>query len=177
MSSIKTCNFQHLQSDPQIAEHLSNHEHILKLCQNKRTIPPIDLDSSSDLLRRMKRNVTDIFSITALHYLNAGREGLVHFNFLLNAIVSNVNNATLEELNLVLGLILYKGHNKEKTSDRAYRTISTCPFMAKATDLYLRDLYQHHWDSCQTDTQYQGNGSNHELAALASGLCLCTGPC
>ena len=50
----------------------------------------------------MKRNVTDIFRITALHYLNAGREGLVHFNFLLNAIVSNVNNATLEELNLVL---------------------------------------------------------------------------
>ena len=114
----------------------------------------------------MKKNVTDIFSITALHYLNAGNEGLTHFNFLLNAIIANVNNATLEELNLVLGLILYKGYNKEKTSDRAYRTISTCPFIAKATDLYLRDLYQHQWDNCQADTQYQGHGSNHELAAL-----------
>ena len=38
--------------------------------------------------------------------------------------------------------------------------------MAKAADLYLRDLYQHHWNSCQADTQYQGEGSNHELAAL-----------
>ena len=38
--------------------------------------------------------------------------------------------------------------------------------MAKAIDLYLRDLYHHHWDSCQADTQYQGHGSNHELAAL-----------
>ena len=121
------------------------------------------MDSSTDLLMRMKKNVMDIFSITALHYLNAGREGLVHFNFLLNAIVSNVNNATLEELNLVLGLILYKGHNKEKTSDRAYRTISTCPFMAKATDLYLRDLYHHHWDSCQADTQYQGHATTLSL--------------
>ena len=38
--------------------------------------------------------------------------------------------------------------------------------MAKATDLYLHDLYHTHWDSCQADTQYQGHGSNHELAAL-----------
>ena len=166
MSSIKTCPLEKLQEDPRISEHLSNHEHILKLCKDKRTIPPIDINASSDLLNKMKKNVNDIFSITALHYLNAGGEGLAHFNFLLNAIISDVNNATLEELNLVLGLILYKGHNKLKTSDRAYRTISTCPFMAKAADLYLRDLYQHHWNSCQADTQYQGEGSNHELAAL-----------
>ena len=148
MSSIKTCNAEQFLNDPQMAEHFSNHEHIMKLCQNKRTIPPIDLATSSDLLGRMKKNVTDIFSITAHHYLNAGPRGLIHFNFLLNAIISNVNNATLEELNLVLGLILYKGHNKEKTSDRAYRTISTSPFMAKAIDLYLCDLYHHHWDNC-----------------------------
>ena len=166
MSSIKTCNFEHLQEDPQIAEHFSNHEHILKLCKDKRTIPTIDLATSTDLLGRLKKDVVDIYSITARHYLNAGSEGLSHFNLLLNAIIDNVNNATLEELNLVLGLILHKGHGKEKTSDRSYRTISTCPFMAKATDLYLHDLYHTHWDSCQADTQYQGHGSNHELAAL-----------
>ena len=114
----------------------------------------------------MKKNVSDIYSITALHYLNAGQEGLCHFNFLLNAIISNVNNAKLEELNLVHGLILFKGHNKPKTSDRSYRTISSCPFLAKAADLYLRDLFHTHWDRCQADTQYQGEGSNHDLAAL-----------
>ena len=166
MSTIKSCSIDDLKADPRIHEHLSNHEHILKLCQNKRTIPPISMKDSTNLLKRMKKKVGDIFSITALHYLHAGAEGLAHFHFLLNAIISNVNNASLEELNLVLGIILYKGHNKLKTSDRAYRTISTCPFMAKATDLYLRDLFHHHWDSCQADTQYQGQGSNHELAAL-----------
>ena len=166
MSSIKSCNFELLSDDPHIAEHLSNHEHILKLCKDKRTIPSIDLTTSTELLRRMRKDVSDIFSITALHYLNAGNEGLSHFNLLLNAIIVNVNNATLEELNLVLGLILYKGHNKEKTSDRSYRTISTCPFMAKAVDLYLHDLFHNHWDNCQAETQYQGHGSNHELAAL-----------
>ena len=166
MSSIKTCNIEELKADREISEHFSNHDHILKLCQNKRTIPPIDLAASTKLLCKMKKKVSDIYSITALHYLNAGREGHAHFNFLLNAIISNVNNATLEELNLVFGLILSKGHNKPKNSDRSYRTISTCPFMAKAADLYLRDLFHHQWEERQAVTQYQGEGSNHEMAAL-----------
>ena len=50
------------------------------------------------------------------------------------------NNASLEELNLADGLILYKGHSKDKTSDRAYRTNSSCPFLSKAIDLYLREF-------------------------------------
>ena len=32
--------------------------------------------------------------------------------------------------------------------------------------MYLRDLYHEHWDQCKAETQYQGPGSNHELAAL-----------
>ena len=66
----------------------------------------------------MKTHVTDIYSITALHYTNAGDEGILHFSCIINNIISDVNNASLEELNLALGLILYKGHRKEKTSDR-----------------------------------------------------------
>ena len=114
----------------------------------------------------MKKHVTDIFGITALHYLNAGEEGLFHFCSLLNSVISDVNNATCQELNLVLGLILYKGHTKEKTSDRSYQTISTCPFFAKALDLYLWDLYQDLWASCTASTQYQTSGSSHELASV-----------
>ena len=85
---------------------------------------------------------------------------------MLNAIISDVNNATLEELNLAHGLILFKGHKKDKSSDRSYRTISSCPFLAKSLDLYLHDLYHDLWDNCQAETQYQGTGSSHELAAL-----------
>ena len=38
--------------------------------------------------------------------------------------------------------------------------------MAKATALYLRNLFHHQWDECQAATLYQGKGSNHEMAAL-----------
>ena len=80
--------------------------------------------------------------------------------------ISDVNNCSAEELNLAYGIILYKGHRKLKTSDRSYRTISTCPFLAKCLDLYLRDLYLDQWNALQADTQYQGSGSSHELASL-----------
>ena len=166
MSSIKTCRYDRSEVDPQFAEHLANHDHILALCKNKCSIPQIDIATSTSLLKRMKKNVYDIFSVSPLHYLNAGEEGLAHFNFILNAIISNVNNAKLDDMNLVLGLILWKGHKKDKNSDRSYRTISTCPLLAKATDMYIRDLYNKQWNTCQAPTQYQGEGSSHELAAL-----------
>ena len=120
MTSIKTCDIGQLESDPVMAEHFSNHQHILKLCKDHHKIPAIPRDKASKLLSRMKKNVKDYYSITAQHYVNAGEEGLIHFNELLNAIVDNVNNASIEELNTAHGLILYKGHNKEKTSDRAH---------------------------------------------------------
>ena len=52
------------------------------------------------------------------------------------------------------------------TSDRSYRTISSCPFLAKSIDLYLPELYHEYWYSCQASSQYQGSGSSHELAYL-----------
>ena len=166
MTSLKTCDIEGLKSDPVLADHFSNHQHILKLCQDHHKIPAISRDQAESLLSRIKKNVKDYYSITAQHYSNAGQEGLSHFHDLLNAVIANVNNASIEELNTAHGLILYKGHNKEKTSDRAYRTISSCPFLAKALDLYLRDLYHELWDRCQAPTQYQGTGSSHELASL-----------
>ena len=39
-------------------------------------------------------------------------------------------------------------------------------FLAKAVDLYLRDMYHELWDNCQAPTQYQGTGSSHELVSL-----------
>ena len=50
--------------------------------------------------------------------------------------------------------------------DYFYRTISTCPVLARALDLYIRDLHKDKWSICQATTQYQGEGSCHELAAL-----------
>ena len=114
----------------------------------------------------MRKEVNDFYSITALHYLNAGTAGHEHFHFLLNTIIDNVNLGGLSELNTIFACVLYKGHLKDKTSARSYRTISTCPLISKALDMYIRDLSLPDWNKEQAETQYQGVGSSHELAAL-----------
>jgi hypothetical protein len=153
MTSLKTCDMESLLNDPKLSEHFSNFEHIKKICQAKQNIPKISLKIAANLLARMKTHVTDIYGITPLHYMHAGEEGLLHYASLLNIFITDVNNSTLAELNTVLGIILYKGHRKDKGSDRSYRNISTCPFIAKSLDLYVRDLYQDLWDDCTASTQ------------------------
>ena len=166
MSSLKLCNFDELKKDEHLGEKFIDYQLILQICQNYTRIPEIDLKNSTKLLMKLKKGVRDHYSITPLHYINAGQEGLIHFNLLMNGIIADINNAGLEELNTAHGLILYKSHGKEKTSDRSYRNISTCPLLAKATDLYLRGLYHDLWQEQQAETQYQGPGSSHELASL-----------
>ena len=89
-----------------------------------------------------------------------------HFHFLLNIIIAEINLSSLEELNTIWACILHKGHGKDKESDRSYRTISTCPLLAKALDSYVGSLYSDGWAEVQAETQFQGSGSSHELAAL-----------
>ena len=114
----------------------------------------------------MKPEVNFFFGITVNHYNHAGPAGWLHFHLLLNNLISNVNSTTITEINDVYACILFKGHGKEKTSDRSYRTISTCPVLAKALDLYIRDLHINSWNEDQATTQFQGKGSSHELAAV-----------
>ena len=114
----------------------------------------------------MKPSVADFWSITPLHFRNAGTEGTHHFYFLMNQAISEINITTAKELNTVYALLLHKGHGKSRTSDRNYRTISTCPVLAKALDIYIHDLFINSWNEVQAPTQYQGEGSSHELASL-----------
>ena len=165
MTALKSCDMNTLREDTDLAHHFSNYEHILKICETKQNIPQISVQNAAKLLKRMKIHVTDIDGITPLHYINAGDEGVLHYAAVLNSLITEVNNVTLEELNTALGIILYKGHRKDKNSDRSYRTISTCPFIAKSLDLYSRDLYQDLWDDCTSSTQYLATGSSHELAS------------
>ena len=101
MSALKKCSTEELETDPHLADQLLNYEHILKLCEDQRTLPEISLEDSTALLKRIKKSVKDIYGITSLHYLHAGEAGLLHFNLLLNGIIKDVNNATIQELNLV----------------------------------------------------------------------------
>ena len=145
---------------------MQDYKHILDICQDKKDLPRISIENSSKILRKMKANVCDFYSVTPAHYLNAGQAGLEHFNFLLNYIIEDTNNAKVEELNSCYALLLFKGHGKLKTQDSSYRTISTCPLVSKALDLYIRGLHKDKWVSQEARTQYQGDGSSHELAAL-----------
>ena len=116
---------------------MADYKHIKMLCMEKFDLPTVSLDKSTSILRRIKPTVKDLYSITANHYINAGSSGLVHFNMLLNAFILNVNNCSIGELNSVLAIQLHKGHNKDKTIDTSYRTISTCPLFAKGLDILV----------------------------------------
>ena len=166
MSALKECDMETLHSLPGLAEKLVDYDTIISLCQHQQGLPPMDLEVSTKLLKSLRKDVRDHYSITSQHYLHAGDQGLKHFNKLMNGIIADLNNAGLEELNTAHGIILFKGHGKEKTSDRSYRTISTCPLLAKATDMYIRSLYGGLWQEQEAPTQYQGTGSSHELASL-----------
>ena len=129
-------------------------------------MPPIDLDKGKELLGKLKKSVIDFYSLSSLHFIHLGDEGLVHFICILNSIIENINNASVEELNSIYAIVLHKGAGKPIESHRAYRTISTCPVVAKALDYYMVDLYSQGWQDIQAETQFQGKDSSHELAAL-----------
>ena len=162
LSSLKTrSNLDLLTSDFN-----EDYLNILDICEYKKDLPNISVADSFELLRRMKNSVNDLNSISTLHYLNAGKEGVIHFHFILNSIIDDVNTASIDELNSVYALLLHKGHSKPQNLSNSYRTISTCPVVSTALDLYIRDIYLDTWSKEQASTQYQGQGSSHELAAL-----------
>ena len=165
--SIKTLRSKDTNHNPsKIIDFKEDYKNILYLCKDKVDLPSISLEKSTSILHQLKSSVQDIFNITTLHYINAGESGLQHFNFLLNCIIENVNLASVEELNTMYALLLHKGHGKVHTLDKSYRTISTCPLLSKAMDLYIRELHLSKWKLQEAPTQYQGEGSSHELAGL-----------
>ena len=166
LSGLKDPDMSIVTDTPAYMETLRDYKHVMELAKSGAAIPAIQLYQSVELLYSVRLEVNDLFSITAAHFINAGAAGLRHFHLLMSSLVTNINNASLSELNDIWAMILYKGHNKDKESDRSYRTISTCPLLAKCLDLYIGQRYYSDWRQAQAPTQYQGEGSSHELAAL-----------
>ena len=166
LSSLKAPDLSSLHATSHFQDTLMDYENVLKIARHGLKIPPISPKHSTEILYKLRSSVNDFFSITTAHFVNAGMEGHEHFHFLLNTIINDVNLSSLEELNTIWACILHKGHGKDKESDRSYRTISTCPTLAKALDLYIGELYAVGWADAQADTQFQGAGSSHELAGL-----------
>ena len=59
--------------------------------------------------------MSDIYSISSQHYLNSGEAAVDHFCQLLNAILENVDNYALTELNSVYAIVLHKAMGRTNT--------------------------------------------------------------
>ena len=170
--NLKTRDQESIQNSKFFNIFLEDYRHIIQLCKNSTAICPVSESEALNLLHRLKPDVPDFFSITPNHYLYAGPAGIRHFTLLVNVLLTDVSCMDISEVNRAYACVLFKGHNKDKTSASSYRTISTCPVVAKALDLHIRDLHIKEWNSDQADTQFQGEGSSHELAALLLSECI-----
>ena len=138
----------------------------LEICQAGPPIPSISRDQALALLKRLRPDVLDIFSISARHFLNAGDEGITHFSFLLNAIIGDTNSFSSPGLNTAWAIVLHKGHSKPKDNSRSYRCISTCPLLGKALDLWVLDHNRASWAAVRAPTQFMHPGSSHDLGSV-----------
>ena len=87
ISALKTKEVPKFPNEASFNNLQEDYSHILDLCMNKRDLPYISMEKSNKILGKMKATVTDFFNITPLHYLNAGQEGLIHFNFFSTALL------------------------------------------------------------------------------------------
>ena len=166
ISSLKKLDLASLSVSSSYQSASDTYKNILKICESGTKVPEVSLLMADDILKSIRPSVNDFYSITASHYINSGQAGLEHFANLLNVIIADLNNLSIDELNMVWACILYKGHEKDRNIDRSYRTISTCPFLSKAIDTYISILYSSKWNKFTAETQFQNKCSSHELAAL-----------
>ena len=166
ISFLKTKAHCDLPNSETYNESVQKYEWIMELCKNGQKMPKMTLETSEKILKGIKPSVNDLYSMTGYHYLYAGHSGLQHFHLLLNALIEDLNNVKVDELNEVWACVLYKGHKKDRRSENSYRTISICPFISKGLDTYISYLYSSYWDRMQEATQYQGKKSSHALASV-----------
>ena len=164
MHNLKHPDMDIITNSPHFQETDSDFKNILQLCKSGAPIPPISPEMSADILHSVRPDVNDFYSITANHFINAGQPGVDHHHFILSSIVDNINLSSIEELNTAWACILYKGHQKDKESDRSYRTISTCPFMAKCVDIYIGRLNSGRWNQFRPRLNFRAR--DHHTSSL-----------
>ena len=125
VASLKKRDLGTLQSSKTFCELADDYRHIIEICSKKPPLKPITDGEALSLLQRMKPNVADISSITPNHYLLAGPAGWRLFSFLLNALIEDISHTSIEDINVTYACLIFKGHGKDRTSSKSYRTIST----------------------------------------------------
>ena len=172
INEMKCRNAANLESSDHFQDFLIDYNNIIELSHRSKPVKPISEAESLQILQKMKPNVNDFCSVTPNHYLLAGPAGWNHFHLLINAFLQDVSTTSIQEINATYACILFKGHNKDRPSSRSYRTISTCPVIAKGLDIYIRKIHERSWNADLPSTQFQGTGSSHELAAILLTECI-----
>lgn len=94
LSKLKSVDYSSLEASSSTFQTFSDDfQNIKKICEEGKSIPKISIEKTSKILHKIRPHVNDFFSITALHYVNGGSEAELHFFYLLNAIIDNINNS------------------------------------------------------------------------------------
>ena len=90
LNTLKAPSMDDYDTLPPYNEAVETYNHIIKLASNGGQIPPLSLSDGEKLLRSLKSSVLNGYSITSLHFLHLGKEGVFHFVFLLNTIIEHI---------------------------------------------------------------------------------------
>ena len=119
LSIQKSRDQSKLQVSETFNDFTEDYDNILNLAKHSPPIKPITEGESLNLLLKMKTNVSDLYSITPSHYINAGPVGYRHFHLLLSSLINDLATTTIFEVNAAYAVVLFKGHSKDKTSSRS----------------------------------------------------------
>ena len=115
LSQLKAVDSEKLEASLSYQRFSEDFKYIKDICDKGQNIPPITVEKTTKILQKIRPNVNDFFSITALHYINGGPESIDHLCLLLNALICDISNTSCSEINTVYACILYKGHGKNKS--------------------------------------------------------------
>ena len=101
-------------SNPTFQSSSELYNHVLHLSRNGSPIPEISLLDVEKQLSEIKSTVSDFYSISSRHFLEAGPTGLNHLHSLLNLLIKNPELTTIPSLNAAWSIILCKGHGKPR---------------------------------------------------------------
>ena len=104
--NLKSMDYTALESSLSFNSETENYKNILRICEHGTKVPEMTISKAREILKTIRPEVKDVFNISAYHYLYSGEAGLEHFHFMINNIINNINNLSIEELNVVWACIL-----------------------------------------------------------------------
>ena len=113
--TLKTRDDVRLAQSTYYSTFSNDYDHIIQLCKDSVKIDDVSIAKAMNLLERLKPNVPDYYSLTPDHFIHAGPAGVAHFCILLNALIFDIRNVSITEINTAYASVLFKGHDRNKS--------------------------------------------------------------